>query len=77
MRYEELIETVSEIINNDKIKKDGMVLVYELDEIMHKKMDEHLFYMSNPSDTKFEHKDIVEAVIGGVTVRFIKKDLED
>jgi len=76
MKYEELIETVSEIINNDKIKKDNMVLVYELDETMHKKMDEHLFYKSNPADAVFEHKDVVEVIIGGLTVRFIKKDLE-
>ena len=77
MRYEELIESVSEVINNDKIKKDGLVLVYELEELKHKKMDEHLFYMSNPANAKFEHKDVVEVEIGGIVVRFVKKDLED
>ena len=36
-------------------------------------MDEHLFYTSNPSDAIFEHKDVVEVILGGVTVKFIKK----
>ena len=77
MRYEELIKSVSEIVNNEDIYKEGLVLEYKLDEKRHKQMDEHLFYMSNPSDTKFTHKEVVEVVIGGIIVRFIKKDLEE
>ena len=58
MKYDELIKTISEIINNDSIVKRGLTLVYELDDHSHKKMDEHLFYTSNPSDAIFEHKDM-------------------
>tara|TARA_R100000908_G_scaffold60850_1_gene38474 strand:- start:1886 stop:2119 length:234 start_codon:yes stop_codon:yes gene_type:complete len=76
MRYEELIDTVSEIINNDKINTNGLTLVYELEEKRHKDMDEHLFYKSNPEGTGFEHRDLIEVEIGGVIVRFIKKNLE-
>lgn len=76
MNYEELINTVSEIINNEKINTNGLTLVYELEDKRHKDMDEHLFYKSNPKGTGFEHRDLIEVEIGSVTVRFIKKDLE-
>jgi hypothetical protein len=73
MNYTELIETISEIVNNDKIYKKDLTLVYELDNINHKKMDEHLFYKSNPSNSEFLHKDIIEVEIGGILIKFIKK----
>ena len=76
MRYDELIKTVSEIINNEDIKTEGLTLVYELEEKRHKDMDEHLFYKSNPEGTGFEHREVIEVEIGGVMVRFIKKDLD-
>lgn len=76
MRYEELIKTVSEILNNDDINKEGLTLEYALDKKRHEQMDEHLFYKSNPQGTGFEHRDVVEVEIGGVIVRFIKKDLD-
>ncbi len=77
MRYEDLIATVSEIVENDNIYKPGLILVYELTENRHKEMDEHLFYKANPEEAKFEHKEVVEVEIGGVIVRFIKKDLDN
>lgn len=77
MTYIELIETISEIVENEKIHKSGLILTYELNEENHKKMDEHLFYKANASDVKFVHRDIVEVEIGGITVRFIKKNLDN
>jgi hypothetical protein len=77
MKYEDLIVTVSEIVENDNIYKPGLILVYELTEKRHKEMDEHLFYKANPEGSKFEHKEVVEVEIGGVIVRFIKKDLDN
>jgi len=47
MKYEDLIQTVSEILNNENISKNGLVLTYLLDEDKHNKMNEHLYYMSN------------------------------
>lgn len=76
MRYEDLIRTVSIIVENEEIHKDGLVLVYELDTKRHREMDEHLFYKANPASTEFVHKDVVEVEIGGVIVRFVQKDLE-
>jgi hypothetical protein len=73
MNYNELIETISEIVNNDKIHKLGLTLVYELDELNHKKMDEHLFYKSNPESNKFTHSETFEVEIGGILVKFVKK----
>lgn len=73
MTYAELIETFSEIINNDKIRKDGLVLFYELSPENHEKMDEHLFYKVNERDAKFEHRDIIEIEIGGFTINIIKE----
>ena len=75
MNYEELIETVSEIIDNEKIYKEGLSLVYELDKRNHEKMDEHLFFKANPHDTKFTHRDVIEVSIGGVLIKIYKKNL--
>ncbi len=74
LNYKDLIQTVSEIVSNEKIYKDGLVLVYELEEKRHKQMDEHLFYKSNPSETKLKHREWIEVEIGGTLVRFIKKN---
>jgi len=76
MRYDDIIKTVSEIIDNENIYKKNLVLVYELDDTMHKKMDEHLYYKANPESSEFIHRDVIELEIGGIIVRFIKKDLE-
>jgi hypothetical protein len=72
MNYNELIESISEIVSNDKIYKLGLTLVYELDDVNHKKMDEHLYYKSNPNGLDFKHNDIFEVEIGGLLVKFIK-----
>ncbi len=73
MNYNELIETISEIVNNEKIHKGGLTLVYELDDVNHKKMDEHLFYKANPNSTGFIHSETFEVEIGGILVKFVKK----
>ena len=43
MTYEKLIETISMIVDNENIFKEGLTLVYELDEKRHKQINEHLF----------------------------------
>lgn len=77
MNYEDIIRTVSEIVNNENINKEGLVLLYEMEENEHKKLDEHLFYKANSDATNFEHKDVIELELGGIIVRFIKKDLDN
>ena len=73
MKYEELIDTVSEIINNEKINKNGLIITYVLDEEKHNKMNEHLYYMSNPNGTDYEKNDEFEVEIEGLVIKFIKK----
>lgn len=74
MTYEDLIKTVSAVVENEDIHKDNLVLLYELDEKNHTKMDEHLFYKANPNATNFEHRDVVEVEVGDIIVRFVKKN---
>ena len=73
MTYEKLIETISEIVENENILKEGLSLVYELNEKKHKQMNEHLFYKSNPITTTFKPTDEFEVELGGIVIKFIKK----
>jgi|688.fasta_scaffold1286776_2 hypothetical protein len=72
MNFDTIIETLTEIINNDKIYKQGLVLQYELDPETHIKMNEELFYRTEQT-TKFEPSDLFDVVIENVRVVFIKK----
>lgn len=73
MNYETLIETISEIYNNENIEKEGLVLVYYLNEKQHKGMTETLFYKSNLATETCIYTDEFEVELGGILVRFIKK----
>jgi hypothetical protein len=73
MTYDKLIKTVSEIVENENIDKDGLSLVYHLGVVNHKKMNETLFYKSNPITIKFIPTDEFEVEIGGILVKFLKK----
>jgi hypothetical protein len=73
MNYEQLIETLSELVENEKIHKTGLTLVYELEEKNHKQMNEQLFYKSNPATASFTPNEVFEAEINGILIRFIKK----
>lgn len=73
MKYEDLIETISEMVENTKIYKTGLTLAYTLSEKNHRQMNEQLFYKSNPLTAKFEASDEFEVEIGGVIVKFIKE----
>ena len=75
MRYEEIINTASQFINNEEIKKDGLILVYELDPERHKDLDEHLFYKSGIDKYyDFEHRDVIELEVQGIKFNFIRDD---
>lgn len=76
MNYEELIETVSLMVENEKIYKKGLTIVYELDEINHKQMNEQLFYKSNPPTAKFTKTHEFEVEMGGIIVKFVKPKIE-
>lgn len=73
MTYEQLIETVSEILENEKINKKGLILVYELEPKLHKAFNEILFYKSNPPTINPVLTDEFEVEIDGILIKFIKK----
>ena len=72
MKYEDIITTVSEIVENEKIFKTGLILTYRLEERAHVQLNHTLFYKSNPITTKFEPSDELEIELGGIIVRLIK-----
>lgn len=76
MTYEQLIETVSVMVENEKIYKTGLTLVYELDSRNYKQMNEQLFYKSNPATAQFIPSDDFEVELGGVIVKFVKAKIK-
>lgn len=76
MTYEELISTVTSIINDETIYKKGLSLTYELTPKNHKAMNELLFYKSNPITDNPILTDEFEADFDGIIVKFIKKQEE-
>ena len=73
MTYEDLIAIFSELVNNENIKKEGLIMFYELSEENHEKLDEHLFYKINDRSAEFTHQDIIEVDVDGFTVKIIKE----
>ena len=73
MTYQQLLETVSEILENEKLYKKGLILTYELDEISHRRMNEELFLKANPINNGFTPTDEFEVEIGGILVKFTKE----
>lgn len=73
MKYEELIETISLMVENEKIYKNGLTLVYGLNEKNHKQMNEQLFYKANPVNLEFTPTDEFEVELGGILVKFVKE----
>jgi hypothetical protein len=73
MTYDELIETISLIVENEKIQKNGLTLTYELNERNHKTLHEQLFYKSNPSDATFIPVNEFDVELGGILVKFVKE----
>ena len=72
MTYTELIETVSLIVENEKIKKAGLTLSYELPENQHNAINEILFLKANPYSNNFEPTNEFEVMLGGILVKFKK-----
>ena len=73
MTYEKLISTITSIINDQNIEKEGLTLIYELPPKRHKQMNEELFYKSNPITAEFKPADEFEVDFEDVKVKFIKK----
>ena len=75
MDYAQLIETISLIIENEKIHKNGLTLTYELPEKEHNAINEAIFRKTNPYSTSFIPNNEYELEIGGIIIKFKKLDL--
>jgi hypothetical protein len=72
MRYETLIESISEIVNNELIYKEGLVLVYKLSAKKHRNLSEHVFLKINTDTNEvFEHTEEFEVEMGGIIIKFV------
>jgi hypothetical protein len=72
MKYEDLITTVTSIVNDETIYKTGLTLTYELSEADHINLNEEIFHMFNPMTVEFIPNDEFEIAIGGIIVKLIK-----
>ena len=72
MTYEELISTVTSIVNDETIYKTGLTLTYELPAAEHTNLNEEIFHMFNPMTVEFIPNDEFEIAIGGIIVKLIK-----
>lgn len=73
MNFEKLIETVSAILENEKIEKHGLMLTYYLHPKAHLSMNLELLRKMH-DNTNSEPTDEFEVEIGGILIKFIKKD---
>lgn len=72
MTYEQIIKSVSAIVENDDIEKKGLMLVYKLTPKNHKEINEFLFYKANPTADRCIPTDEFEITLGGILVKFVK-----
>lgn len=75
MNFDKLIETVSEILENEKIEKNGLILTYNLPPTTHYSMNLELFNKTKGVDSEFQPADEFEVEIGGIIINFVKKPL--
>jgi len=73
MNFDKLLQTVSEIVDNENIEKQGLTLTYELHPNAHLAMNMELYYRTNGSGDNFEPSDEFEVEIAGILIKFTKK----
>lgn len=72
MNYDILIETLTEIINNEKIYKDGLTMVYSLEPKLHRTLSEHFYYKINGNKSAdYEYTEEFEIEIADILVKFV------
>tara|TARA_R110000868_G_scaffold176916_4_gene414973 strand:+ start:6236 stop:6472 length:237 start_codon:yes stop_codon:yes gene_type:complete len=72
LTYDDIIQTVSEMVDNKKIIKEGLTLTYTIPALNHKKLDEELYYRHNPNGGDFIHHEIIEIEIGNINVTILE-----
>jgi hypothetical protein len=74
MNFDNLIETITAILENDSIEKRGLSLTYELPTNIHLEMNKQIFYKINPIHVDFKPTDEFEVELSGILIKFIKKN---
>tara|TARA_B100001769_G_C22086644_1_gene585814 strand:+ start:1110 stop:1331 length:222 start_codon:yes stop_codon:yes gene_type:complete len=73
MDLERVLEIAKECVENEIIPLEGLTLMYTIDKQSHRHLDEELFYKTNNNQTSFEHNEVIEVTIGGITFIFNQK----
>jgi len=78
MTYNDILTTINNIINDEQIINDGLTLVYELDSLRHRQLDEELYIKANNTNdmTNFNHQNVFEIEVDGLKVKFIDKNFD-
>ena len=74
LTYDDIIETVSEMVDNERILKEGLTLTYTIPTINHLKLDEELYYRHNPDGDGFTHNEVIEIEIGGINITILEEE---
>lgn len=77
MDYTTVLQSLRNIVENELIEKEGLTVVYALDEKAHRQLDEEIFIQVMGTINGFEHQDVFEIEVGGIIAKFVRKDLED
>ena len=75
MSYDDVIQTITEIVNNEKIKKDNLTMIYVLNKLEHKKLHEDIFYKINPPNAEFIDLNEFEIMLNGILLVFKKNEI--
>jgi len=70
MNLEKVLEIANECVENEVIPIEGLTLKYRLDKTSHQHLDQELFYKTNNNLASFQHNEIIELTIAGVTFIF-------
>jgi hypothetical protein len=72
MTYEKLIETISAIIQEPNVYKNGLTLTYTLTSQEHMTLNEELYRQTNQYAKTFIPNDEFDVEIDGILVKFVK-----
>lgn len=76
MKYETVLQTIKNILENDLIEKEGLTLNYTLDKDALRQLDEEVYIQIHGHINGHERSDELEVELGGILLKFTEKNLE-
>jgi len=73
MTYDELLDTVYNILENDKIKKDNLLLTYELDILKYNELEQIISKNMDYPTGKHDVSDEFVVMIENIIIKFKQK----